>query len=61
MADIILGLMAIVAGGAMLVAGQMLLRFMIPIWGFFVGFAFGAGLVATFADEHFVDAIRPEG
>lgn len=57
MADILLGLLAIIAGGAMLVAGQFVLRFMIPIWGFFAGFAFGAGLVAEFADEHFLGTV----
>lgn len=54
MVDIILGVLAIIAGGAMLVAGQFVLRLLIPIWGFFAGFAFGAGIVAGFADEHFL-------
>ena len=57
MADIILGLLAIIAGGAMLVAGQFMLRLVIPIWGFFAGFAFGAGIVASFADEHFLGTV----
>ena len=47
MADIILGILAIIAGGAMLLAGQFVLRLVIPIWGFFAGFAFGAGIVAS--------------
>lgn len=41
----------------MLVAGQFILRFVIPIWGFFAGFAFGAGLVSAFADEHFLGTV----
>ena len=57
MADIILGLLAIIAGGAMLVAGQFVLRLVIPIWGFFAGFAFGAGIVANFANEHFLGTV----
>ena len=57
MADILLGLLAIIAGGAMLLAGQFVLRLVIPIWGFFAGFAFGAGLVAQFADEHFLGSV----
>src|SRR3954465_11421945 len=57
MADFILGLLAIIAGGAMLVAGQFVLRLVIPIWGFFAGFAFGAGIVAEFADEHFLGTV----
>jgi len=54
MADILLGVLAIVAGGAMLFAGQFVLRLVLPIWGFFAGFAFGAGLFAELADESFL-------
>jgi hypothetical protein len=54
MADIILGVLAIVAGAAMLLAGRFVLRLVLPIWGFFAGFAFGAGLVAGLADESFL-------
>jgi hypothetical protein len=57
MADIVLGVLAIVAGGAMLVAGQLVLRLVIPVWGFFAGFAFGAGLVSAFADERFLGTV----
>jgi hypothetical protein len=57
MADVLLGVLAIIAGAAMLVAGQFVLRLMIPIWGFFAGFAFGAGLVAGFADERFLGTV----
>jgi hypothetical protein len=54
MADILLGILAIVAGGVMLFAGQFVLRLVLPIWGFFAGFAFGAGLFAQLADESFL-------
>jgi hypothetical protein len=54
MADILLGILAILAGGAMLFAGQFVLRLVLPIWGFFAGFAFGAGLFAELADESFL-------
>ena len=57
MTDILLGVLAIVAGGAMLLAGRLVLRLVIPIWAFFAGFAFGAGLVASFADEHFLGTV----
>jgi hypothetical protein len=57
MADILLGVLAIIAGAAMLVAGQYVLRLMLPIWGFFVGFAFGAGLVADLADDRFLGTV----
>ncbi|WP_141842437.1 DUF4203 domain-containing protein [Humibacillus xanthopallidus] len=57
MADIVLGLFAILAGGVMLFAGQFVLRLILPIWGFFAGFAFGAGLFAELADERFLGTV----
>src|SRR4029078_7259196 len=57
MADILLGLLAIIAGGAMLFAGQFVLRLVLPLWGFFAGFAFGAGLFAELADERFLGTV----
>ena len=57
MADIILGVLAILAGAFMLFAGQFVLRIALPIWGFFVGFAFGAGIVASWADESFLGTV----
>src|SRR5207344_1643212 len=33
MADILLGILAIIAGGAMLFVGQLVLRLLIPVWG----------------------------
>jgi len=41
----------------MLFAGQLVLRLVLPIWGLFAGFAFGAGLVAGFADERFLGTV----
>lgn len=57
MADIVVGLFAILAGGVMLFAGQFVLRLVLPIWGFFAGFAFGAGLFAGLADERFLGSV----
>ena len=57
MTDILLGLLAILAGGVMLFAGQFVLRLALPVWGFFAGFAFGAGLVAELADERFLGTV----
>jgi hypothetical protein len=57
MADIVLGILAIIAGGVMLFAGQYVLRVLLPIWGFFAGFAFGAGLFAGLADERFLGSV----
>lgn len=57
MADILLGLLAILAGGAMLLAGQFVLRLILPIWGFFAGFAAGAGFVADVGDDRFLGTV----
>ena len=57
MADIVLGLFAILAGAVIMFAGQFVLRLVIPIWGFFAGFAFGAGLFAGLADERFLGTV----
>jgi hypothetical protein len=57
MADIILGILAIIAGCAMLVAGQFVLRLVIPIWGFFAGFALGAGVTADLGSGHFAGTV----
>jgi hypothetical protein len=57
MADIVLGLFAVLAGAVILFAGQFVLRLVIPIWGFFAGFAFGAGLFAGLADERFLGSV----
>ncbi|HET8988911.1 MAG TPA: DUF4203 domain-containing protein [Humibacillus sp.] len=57
MADIVLGVFAILAGGVMLFAGQFVLRLILPIWGFFAGFAFGAGIFAELADERFLGTV----
>jgi hypothetical protein len=54
MADIVLGVIAILAGLVFCFGGRLLLRLVFPIWGFFAGFAFGAGLVAGFSEEHFL-------
>lgn len=57
MTDIVLGLFAVVAGGFMLFAGQFVLRLVLPIWGFFAGFAFGAGLFSGLSDERFLGTV----
>lgn len=57
MADIILGILAIFAGAAMLLAGQFVLRLILPIWGFFAGFAAGAGFVADVGNDRFLGTV----
>ena len=41
----------------MLFAGRLVLRIVLPIWGFFAGFGLGAGLVAGISDEHFLGTV----
>lgn len=55
--DIIVGLLAIIAGLAFCFRGYLLMRLMIPIWGFFVGFAMGAGLIAAATDRAFLGTV----
>lgn len=53
MRDVLFGLLAIAAGGLFCFAGFAAFRIVIPLWGAFVGFALGAGIVAA-ADEGFL-------
>lgn len=57
MTDIVLGVLAVLTGALLCSSGQSLLRLVIPIWGAFAGFVFGAGLVAGFSEEHFLGTV----
>ena len=57
MTDIILGLVAVVAGLVFCFGGYLVMRMVFPIWGAFAGFAFGAGLVSGLADERFLGSV----
>jgi hypothetical protein len=57
MTDVVLGVLAILAGALLCFRGQLVLRLVFPIWGAFAGFAFGAGLVAELADERFLGSV----
>lgn len=57
MADILLGILAIVVGAAFCVRGYLAMRLIIPLWGAFAGFLLGAGLVASFAGEGFLASV----
>ena len=57
MTDILLGVLAFVAGALLCYVGQVVLRLVIPVWGAFAGFVFGAGLVAGFSEEHFLGTV----
>jgi len=57
MQDFFLGFLAILAGAFFCFRGQVVLRFVIPIWGAFVGFSLGAGLVAGLAGDRFLGTV----
>jgi hypothetical protein len=54
MEDVIYGLLAIVFGALFCFRGYLAFRFIIPLWGAFVGFSLGAGLIAATTDEGFL-------
>lgn len=57
MEDVLVGLLAVAVGALFCFRGYLALRVVFPIWGAFVGFMFGAGLVAGFADEGFLRSV----
>jgi Domain of unknown function (DUF4203) len=52
--DVIYGLVAIAAGALFCFRGYLAFRFIIPLWGAFVGFSFGAGLIAEITGDGFL-------
>lgn len=54
MNDVILALVAILAGALFCFRGYLAFRIVIPIWGAFVGFTTGAGLVSAIAGDGFL-------
>ncbi len=53
-ADVAFGIIAIVIGAAFCFQGYLAMRLIIPIWGAFAGFSFGAGLVAAIGNDGFL-------
>jgi len=49
--DIVLGLLALLAGVVFLTSGERAFRLAIPIWGAFVGFSAGAGIVSWLSGD----------
>ncbi len=54
MDDVIYALIAIAAGALFCFRGYLAFRFIIPLWGAFVGFSFGAGLIAGIEGDGFL-------
>jgi hypothetical protein len=56
-ADFFLGVLAVLAGLIFCFSGYFWLRIVLPVWGAFVGFAFGAGLVAGLGGDRFLGEV----
>ncbi|MGB3409909.1 MAG: DUF4203 domain-containing protein [Microthrixaceae bacterium] len=54
MSDVILGIIAIAVGTLFCFRGYLTMRLVIPIWGAFVGFSVGAGVVAAATGDQFL-------
>jgi len=54
MADIVLGIIAVLIGALLCFRGYLAMRLLISLWGAFVGFLLGAGLVAQFTGDGFL-------
>ena len=57
MADFVLGVLAILAGLVFCFSGHLWLRIALPVWGAFVGFAFGAGLIAGLGGDRLLGEV----
>jgi hypothetical protein len=54
MEQLLVGIIAIAIGAAFMLLGYRLALILLPIWGFFAGFIFGAQLMQEFFDEGFL-------
>ncbi|NED94792.1 DUF4203 domain-containing protein [Phytoactinopolyspora alkaliphila] len=54
MTEILLGLLAVAVGAFLCLRGQWAMRLLLAIWGAFVGFAVGAGLVDRLTDQGYL-------
>ncbi|WP_162451675.1 DUF4203 domain-containing protein [Phytoactinopolyspora mesophila] len=50
-----MGLLAVIIGAFLCLRGQWAMRLLLAIWGAFVGFAVGAGLVDNLTDQGYLD------
>lgn len=51
MKDVVVGIVAIVVGALFCFRGYLAMRVIIPVWGGFIGFMVGAGIVASAQDD----------
>jgi Domain of unknown function (DUF4203) len=57
MSDFVLGVLAILVGALFCFRGYLAMRLIIPIWGAFAGFLFGAGLIASITGDGFLGTV----
>ena len=57
MEDVLIGLLAIFVGAVFCFRGYLSMRIVFPLWGAWIGFVFGATLVASFDDEGFLSTL----
>jgi hypothetical protein len=57
MKDIVVGIVAILIGGMFCFRGWLAMRFIIPLWGAFAGFVFGAGLIDAWTGDGFLRTV----
>ena len=57
MRDVLLGVLAILVGAAFCFRGYLTMRVVLPLWGGFVGFLVGAGLVASATGDGFLEGV----
>ncbi|HRA36003.1 MAG TPA: DUF4203 domain-containing protein, partial [Acidimicrobiales bacterium] len=51
MEDIVIGLIALIAGSVFCFSGYRAFRLIIPLWGAFTGFAVGAGAISAITGD----------
>jgi hypothetical protein len=57
MEDVLVGLLAVAVGALFCFRGYLAMRIVIPIWGAFSGFVFGAGLATALTDDEFLGTV----
>lgn len=55
MDDVVIGVLAVFAGAVFCFRGYLTMRLVLPIWGAFVGFSLGAGVVAAATGDGFLE------
>lgn len=57
MDDVLVGILIIAIGAVFCFRGYLAMRIVLPIWGLFAGFSFGAGLIAAITGDGFLSTV----